>query len=413
MVHRRNYNKLCRISESMMPIKVLKILESRSFMVCGIGANGLGGVGRLISALSTKAKNENIPCLLGPGSAVSNKKSRVGFLALVARRLSFLVYTYILSLVLRRKQILFIHPQTTGWRALKNFARNNQVSLYVMDNSFFCIQSYNYRANKSGECLDCLRYQKAPDRICRVFPRGFSTINYALRQRSAINLVADRIRFLCQNDLQRRLIQLHYGKNVNAEVVGMAPDDECISSGKDPKGIGYDMVFHGNALGCKGIDIFIKLAGLMPGYTFLIPSSEEDVLRESGRHGVPSNISCRPMSWSTGLREVVTQSKLICCLSVWSAPIEGALLKSLKVNGGVVIAKTRYGFSREISSLPGVCNIDPDNIEAAAKALSVFVNLADLESIKRDTRQKVDSMIGKNRMREPLVAFRANKLISK
>jgi hypothetical protein len=54
------------------------------------------------------------------------------------------------------------------------------------------------------------------------------------------------------------------------------------------------------------------------------------------------------MTWETGLREAISACKIVVNPSLWSSPVEGALLKSIKSNGCVAVVPVDYSFQKEI-----------------------------------------------------------------
>jgi hypothetical protein len=53
-------------------------------------------------------------------------------------------------------------------------------------------------------------------------------------------------------------------------------------------------------------------------------------------------------TWETGLKEKIINSKIVLNPSLWSSPVEGALLKSIKYNGCVSVANILSSFINEI-----------------------------------------------------------------
>ncbi len=55
------------------------------------------------------------------------------------------------------------------------------------------------------------------------------------------------------------------------------------------------------------------------------------------------------MRWETGLKEAICKCKIVINPSLWSSPVEGALLKSIKNNGCVAVVPVDCSFQKEIS----------------------------------------------------------------
>jgi len=54
------------------------------------------------------------------------------------------------------------------------------------------------------------------------------------------------------------------------------------------------------------------------------------------------------MTWEAGLREAMAASRMVMVPSLWSAPIEGALIKSLITNDRVAILDNDSAFQSEL-----------------------------------------------------------------
>jgi glycosyltransferase involved in cell wall biosynthesis len=351
-------------------------MSRKKYLISGIGP-GTGGVGTLMRRLKPLGEN----C----GYKVMFKYAPSSLLRLLYRERKFLKLFYLLllryyggfifyvrSALLRNTDVIFIHPQTAGFKLLFWLAKNNKVSIYLMDNSFFCIRSYNYNPKRKCECLDCLGVVKNNVLGCEVFPRNKSRdsfISALLRLRKeSVNM-----NFLCQNNNQLLMVKKHFGNNVNCKVVGMYTGeldewDSSVLLGYTDKSDRSYIVYHGSELEEKGLLYVIKLAALMPDRDFIVPCDENMTVALN----VTSNIEFRPMTWSTGLRECVEKAVLVLHPSHWSAPIEGALIKSLAYNPYVASVETKYGFENEIPDEVGLLRL-PIDIKAASSILESFI----------------------------------------
>ena len=92
----------------------------------------------------------------------------------------------------------------------------------------------------------------------------------------------------------------------------------------------FDVVYHGSSNAAKGLYFVLELACLTPELTFLIPDSASNVLHMTS-NSPPPNVSFIEMTWETGLRESVSLARLVLNPSMWSAPIEGALIVHLTI----------------------------------------------------------------------------------
>jgi hypothetical protein len=135
----------------------------------------------------------------------------------------------------------------------------------------------------------------------------------------------------------------------------------------------FDLVFHGEELNAKGLRYVIELARALPELTVLIPAERSLVLREAssadGKEIVlPSNVVVQNLRWESGLSEHVAACRLVLCPSQWSAPVEGALLKSLFFNGNVAVCESSFGFERELpQDLTLRLSIDPMKAAASVR----------------------------------------------
>jgi len=271
----------------------------------------------------------------------------------VVGRISF----YLKLLFVCNSTIFMMHPQGIGFLfSMLLIGRNKEIRYYVLDNSYFCLRSYNYH-KKGGECMKCVGFESAPYSDCRSFP-GFrmKIIHRAFMFYLKKNL--GKITFYCQNKKQIELLELHFGLPVSSQLVGMLASDtrfeqaaEFSSSAKFIDGIdgidgidalGEFLVFHGSQDSAKGIDLSLKLAEQTPKVNFVFPFSKPKNVSPS------NNCVFIPCRWESGLNELVERALGVLCLSQWSAPVEGALIKSLYFNGAVIVSDTRFGFSSEI-----------------------------------------------------------------
>ncbi len=240
---------------------------------------------------------------------------------------------------IKNSEIILIHPQTIGYKDFIALIKNNNiVKVYVMDNSFFCINSYNVLDNK--ECLKCLGNLNNCDEKCQAFPVKYKKDDN-LTCLKELQRYSKKILFYAQNDSQSKLLKVHFGENTNIKVIGMKTNEIIQEKNTIEKTISYDIVYHGSVHEAKGIHYLIDLARKLPKYLFFVPS----VLSFKN---LPQNIIHRNMTWNNGLKEIIASARLVMNPSLWSAPIEGALLKSIYYNGNVAVVKTDYGYINDI-----------------------------------------------------------------
>lgn len=300
-------------------------IQPGRYVIAGIPP-GDSGTGKFLAALEPHAK-------------------AAGFRSLYPQpKLPFSLVEKVRVCSVRDSEVLLLHPQTLGFDVFHHLVENNHtVKMYVLDSSFFCIRSYNNRPGRQGECLDCLGNLRNCHASCTPFPvDGDREVN--LQFLDWLQKVAHRIHFFCQTDHQVKLLKAHFGGTIQARTIGMLTPEYAEASSMQR----YDVVFHGEALAAKGINFFFEMARALPEHSFLVPTPIEEVQAVVGPEGIPSNVECRGMRWSTGLEGAIRDCRLVMCPSQWSAPVEGSLLKSLYYNGNVGVVETQFSFEREI-----------------------------------------------------------------
>jgi hypothetical protein len=307
-----------------------------SRLVCGI-TPGEGGVGRLIKHLAPAAREAGFKVMCRP------ERSRLG---LFGRAVSLALF-YIKLGAVSDEDVVVIYPQSIRWQSVLALMNRNRVVLYLMDNSFFCIRSYNTREGVAGECLDCLGDLFKCHPSCRPYP-DYCSRSENLRHLEELKNRASKVEFWCQNQGQADLARRHFGPDTSVRVVGMSTGEFSAKPDSSPGEPGFDVVFHGDTHPAKGGRVMLRLAAMMPGWSFLFPAYESEVRRLAGSGGIPENVNVREMRWETGLKEEVERAGLVLCPSLWSAPIEGALAKSIIHNGKVGVWDTAFGYQAEL-----------------------------------------------------------------
>jgi len=208
------------------------------------------------------------------------------------------------------------------------------------------------------------------------------------------NINNGKVKFLVQSDNHKSLVKKHFKKSVVVETVGLLADFETVPINKN-KVIdinNYDVVFHGSCGYAKGVHWAIQLAKECIEYSFFFPFTYERVVEMDIK---PSkNCFFYECSWETGLFELVENAKLVLCPSFWSAPIEGALIKSMifgkKV--GVVDLPTTYS-----SLIPADIILKlPVKVSSAVLKINSYMNsIPNTKSIK--TINWLSDFLDKNR----------------
>ncbi len=267
--------------------------------------------------------------------------------------------------------VVVIHPQTIGFARLFRLIERNEVSIYVVDNSFFCVRSYNTHPVTNTECLTCVGSIE-PDELCQPFPVGMDkekNVSYLKK----LHQYSSALTFLAQSELQRQLLQGHFGPTASIKVIGMDTGEIESAKLKSTNTVcQYDIVFHGASIIAKGLLYVVELAEELPEYQFLIPDEMLNV-RKVLKRIIPINVICKKMTWETGLKDAVLNARLVLNPSIWSASIEGALLKSAAFNKNVATVRTRFGYEAEIKVITNHLRLEND-IESSAQKIRDFLN---------------------------------------
>ena len=118
---------------------------------------------------------------------------------------------------IKNSEIILIHPQTIGFNEFLSLIQTNTIiKWYVMDNSFFCIESYNVLNGK--ECINCLNDLDNCNSQCKPFPINYNK-RVNLEYLKVLKKYASKILFYAQNSMQERLLKEFYGENINVRVL--------------------------------------------------------------------------------------------------------------------------------------------------------------------------------------------------
>jgi hypothetical protein len=251
--------------------------------------------------------------------------------------------------VIRAPRVLVVHPQEMGMRWLDNLIScrgraGRLTELFVLDASFFCIRSYNHLDGEAGACLLCLRDgpAEAERHHCRPFPiRDPWALTFVCRLRDHAR--SGRVAFWTQTEGYRELVQQFAGAGVEVRVAGLWTDDFNDLEARFPAVSPVaDVVYHGSWHDAKGARWTLALAASMPERTFLFPCRKPASVTAS------ANVVFRPLSWDTGLAEQVQSVPLCLVPSLWTAPIEGALVKSIAHAPATAVVASPHGFAAEL-----------------------------------------------------------------
>lgn len=370
---------------------------SNRYLVSGISP-GPAGVGRVLEYLIVNSKN--VIFIYPPSSRIiSFKESLLKFeiVDFVKCFLFFIRDYYKLYLfriniyMLRNKDVVILHPQSIGYKNVQRLILRNRVTIYVMDNSFFCVKSYNYLNSSEKACILCLNlsFKNAQTHNCVSFPIEYSYDEYFY----FLNFLKEnkkQIKFITQNKGQIDLLKKQFGDDIIYSEMGlltsdMFEDSKLLLIDREKK---YDIVFHGDETLAKGGKYIFEIAKRLPEYTFLFPFNT--ILAE-----VPENVDFIKMNWTTGLKEYVFSSKLTLCPSIWSAPIEGSVVKTLKLGVALGVFESEFSFSNELPDA-AVLKLS-GNIEKDVELVKRFISSEDYKKVrikgKNFIEGKISSMI--------------------
>lgn len=327
-------------------------MNTRGLVVSGIGP-GKTGTGRFVRCLEEQNRNEKLgfEFLCGPSfdskSSLGLLKSGQVFEAFrtgLGDRLSRWRFLQALSSneMLKYEHLLLIHPQSIGFEnCLRILKAREHSHLYLTDGFYFCVRSYNFIEGSNEACLACLggSFEQAFQNECTPFPNPDpKSFDFVVELKK---LAEERkVSLLVQSESQRELARRHFGKEAIIEHVGLWAADWDFDQ-KPTEQEGFDIIFHGAPVDAKGFSWTLELSQQLPQYSFLFPFEAPNGL------SLP-NARFQSMSWETGLHEELQKSKMILVPSLWSAPIEGALVKSLFLRKPVGVVKQASAYSKEI-----------------------------------------------------------------
>lgn len=318
---------------------------------------GTSGVGQLINALAndTDGISEKVVIHHGrPREQSVGKLLKRGRVMMAVRH--FLQRSKLDRIMLGTPDLVLIHPQSLGTEWCCELIRRRRLPtwLYIMDCSFFCVRSYNHLDGESDCCTRCVGgdWASREHHGCRPFPVTLDRYAEVFLDVLRSAVARGMVRFLSQNDRQAELVRKHFGNAVVVENVGLWTGDMSPVARVDSVRVAEPatVVFHGHPVSAKGFQWAIELARATPDIDYLFPCSA-DVLRNYGfcQDELP-NCRFKPMEWGSGLSEHVAASRITLVPSLWSASIEGALIKSLFTAPAVAVVDIASAFSSELPS---------------------------------------------------------------
>ena len=285
------------------------------------------------------------------------------------------------------KELVLLHPQTIGFPLFRQAVEARPHAwMYVLDSFVFCRRSYNCLPDEAGPCLRCLGNDgKAAD--AHGCSDWFNSGPY--HEQLPAWVASGRLRLMAQCDSPARHLRAHFGPSAIVKVVPLSVPDISVPAVPParPSRARPLAVFHGSCQPAKGVAHVIALAKEMPDWDFLVPSDPKEYHQHFGTtEGLPGNLQFRRLSWSEGLADAVATADVVLCPSIWSATVEGAILKSLAHNGLVMVTTHDSSFGSELP-VDARLALDPADLRGtAARLRSVHADPAQAEAIRAAAR---------------------------
>jgi hypothetical protein len=339
-------------------------IKMEKYLVCAYPPILRGGVNRLMIKLKPMVEREGFKCITKKESKSArylydNRRYFDLIIEIIRRKLDSFIFR-VKCKSISNAVVIFIHPQKTGYKNLFSLLKNNnKVYLYVMDNSFFCLRSYNNDPAENIECAKCLNNVGNIMKDCIPFPQRMG-IKKNIKYLNRLKEISEDLVFIAQNKNQKLLLKSHFGESIRCKVIGLNTGEISEIDYKKSirkKNLNTHILYHGSLHLAKGINFFIDLAFNLTKYKFIIPDSRTNVENIYGSKIEISNLHYMPCKWESGLRELVEGAILVVNPSLWSAPIEGALLKSIVFNGNVATVRSRYGFEEELKNYNSILRL--------------------------------------------------------
>ena len=236
---------------------------------------------------------------------------------------------YVLSFFWKKKLAIY-HHQTLGLKiSSRLIKKSDNIDFYILDAGFFCKKSYNHLFEKT--CLNCLKNFK-PDISCKSFPRYANDKNFiAFRETLFKNKF--KINFIVQTESHKLMLEESYLSLKKCTIKKMKHNNLNYYVNKQLICKSYDFVFHGNKLDAKGYSYTLELSKNIEESSFFFPFEIENQ---------NSNITVERVNWSNGLADTIIKCKIVLCPSLWSAPVESSIIKSMLLCKPVALMNSKY-----------------------------------------------------------------------
>jgi len=279
------------------------------------------------------------------------------------------LYKFYLTLLLKffsvNKLVIF-HAQTISYKLSALLLLNSKdIEFYILDTNFFCKKSYNEYLGKP--CFRCFEFFN-PFQDCNHHPYYSNDIDYK-KFIDAIKYSEKKITFIVQTKGYEKLLINKYPL-AKVKILKMKHDGLIYNNQKQNWNIKNDKIlndffFHAHLTNPKGLKYFLELSKKMSDKKFILPGYKEF-------SELTNNVVIKKISWGEVFIEELKKSKIILCPSVWTYPVESALIKSMLLKKAVAIIDIQNSFSKEI---PNDCVIKlKGEVDNDSNTLNFFLN---------------------------------------
>lgn len=389
------------VSPSAEPAQRFRMKPPALSIISGV-APGTSGTGWLLRGLLREIYQDKLPVyILHKAERRSSSGFRVLYPGNLQARLChawsrFSFPRKALAASAKARRLLLLHPQTMGHDLFARIVESRRFTwTYVLDSYFFCKSGYNHLPAESLPCLRCLG-SNGEASVAQGCHDSFAAGPFTPSLREWVR--KGKLGLVAQCKTQAGLLSAHFGHDTKVSIVPLhVPDIDPDHFAPTPRSRPL-AVFHASSHPAKGLGVVLALARQMPEWDFLLPFRLRELERVAGfaPTSLP-NLIVRPMTWETGLAEAVAKADAVLCPSLWSAPVEGALLKSLAANGVVLAYPHETSFASELphgSFIP----LWPNRVsEAAAELRAIHCDPSARHRLRADAAAFVTAYAGRSR----------------
>lgn len=296
---------------------------------------GYGGAGDYLHEINKDFKNYKriITPNLFPNNKIINKLSIIFISISLKLFLKFILY------FIKIEKIAIFHQQSIGYDLTSRLlAKSSNIIFFILDTNFFCKKSYNeYQDKVCNNCFDKFK----PYNDCYHHPyistdKEYQGFLYSLKQNQK------KITFITQTDGYSNIVKKKFpysnieNKKMHHEKLKKIKFISHLDFEYE-----YDFFYHAHLTPPKGINYFIQLSITLDKKNFFLPSHLRYL-------NLKKNMIIKKMYWGNEFIEKMKKSRIILCPSIWTYPVESAVLKSLLLKKAVAIIKSPNSFSENI-----------------------------------------------------------------